>query len=328
MMERHTNGETNPEELELRLEQTRADIDDTLEALQRKLSPGELVDEAITYLRTGPGEFTSNLTETIKNNPVPTSLIGIGIAWLMVSKQGTAGTRFSYDDELDPGFDPDFDYGREQDSTLGAVGGKLSGAGRRVKSGAKSAARSLRHAASEVRDAAVSVGSTTAEAAETAASAASKVGRAGSSAVGRAGDALGSARAAAQDVWQSRDRLSSGTRRASRSAARASRELGSTMRRHPAVVGLLAIAAGGLCAAMIPSTHREDELMGEASDRAYGRARREAKEQLEAAKEKVASAADAAVGAAKDDLRSERTFDSAGGRAVGRTVGRSDSTQE
>jgi len=57
--DRH-NGSTHygarPEDLEARLEHTRAEIDDTLAALEQKLTPGELLDEAIGYFRSlGPG---------------------------------------------------------------------------------------------------------------------------------------------------------------------------------------------------------------------------------------------------------------------------------
>jgi hypothetical protein len=66
---------------------TREEIDDTLDALARKLTPGALVDQAFSYFRSGPGEFASNLGRTVKANPLPVTLLGIGLGWLMVGER-------------------------------------------------------------------------------------------------------------------------------------------------------------------------------------------------------------------------------------------------
>lgn len=72
-------------EIQREIDHTRADMSETIEAIRHRLSPGELVDQAITYIKDGgAGQFTNNLGETIKQNPVPTALIGVGIAWLMM----------------------------------------------------------------------------------------------------------------------------------------------------------------------------------------------------------------------------------------------------
>lgn len=73
------------EELEREIAATRAEMDETMSEIQRRLSPGYMVDQAMTYFRSGPGEFIDNLGTTIKQNPVPFTLVGLGLAWLMVS---------------------------------------------------------------------------------------------------------------------------------------------------------------------------------------------------------------------------------------------------
>jgi ElaB/YqjD/DUF883 family membrane-anchored ribosome-binding protein len=82
----------SPEQIQRDIERTRAEMGNTLDTIREKLSPGQLVDEALDYLkRNAPGQFANNLGETVKQNPVPVSLIGIGIAWLMM-----AGSRDPY----------------------------------------------------------------------------------------------------------------------------------------------------------------------------------------------------------------------------------------
>jgi hypothetical protein len=74
------------ETIEAEIARTRADIDATLSAIQDRLTPGQLVDQGLDYLRhSGANEFVSNLGNSVKYNPLPVTLVGIGIAWLMVS---------------------------------------------------------------------------------------------------------------------------------------------------------------------------------------------------------------------------------------------------
>jgi hypothetical protein len=76
----------SPEQLQHDLERTRAEMADTLETLRRKLSPGELLDQALDYLKgSGAGQFSRNLGDTVTHNPIPVTLIGVGIAWLMLA---------------------------------------------------------------------------------------------------------------------------------------------------------------------------------------------------------------------------------------------------
>jgi hypothetical protein len=76
----------SPEEIQRDIERTRAEMGATIETIRQKMSPGELLDQAIDYFKhSGPSQFTSNLGETVKNNPVPVTLIGLGIGWLMVA---------------------------------------------------------------------------------------------------------------------------------------------------------------------------------------------------------------------------------------------------
>jgi ElaB/YqjD/DUF883 family membrane-anchored ribosome-binding protein len=82
----------DPEELEREIDDTRADVRATLEALEHRLSPSVLIDEALTQVRRHGGEFAGNLGTSVKENPVPTLLTSIGLAWLMAANgQSRAG---------------------------------------------------------------------------------------------------------------------------------------------------------------------------------------------------------------------------------------------
>lgn len=76
----------SPKEIEQEIRQTRSQMDSTLDAIQQRLSPGYLMDEAFRYLRYGGGnEFVHNFNESVKRNPVPMTLMGVSLAWLMMS---------------------------------------------------------------------------------------------------------------------------------------------------------------------------------------------------------------------------------------------------
>ena len=79
-------GGSQLERIEHDLSGTRAHLDVTIDALRRKLAPGEMVDRAISSAKeTGGGAFGRNLAGTVRGHPVPVALIGVGLAWLMLS---------------------------------------------------------------------------------------------------------------------------------------------------------------------------------------------------------------------------------------------------
>lgn len=78
----------HPDEIERDIADTRSELDHTLDALQDRLSAGSLIDQAKDYLRDGTSgsrEFMTNFTESIRRNPVPAALIGIGVGWMMMA---------------------------------------------------------------------------------------------------------------------------------------------------------------------------------------------------------------------------------------------------
>ena len=77
--------ERSPSQIEEDIARTRSEMSRTLNALQRKLSPGQVVDGVLSQFASGSGEFAGGLARTVRANPVPVTLMGIGLGWLMVS---------------------------------------------------------------------------------------------------------------------------------------------------------------------------------------------------------------------------------------------------
>lgn len=83
---RERDRSDNPEVIERELRETRARVDRTIDQIQDRLSPGQLLDEGLRYFRNGPSEyittFGTNLGHSVRDNPLPVAMIGVGIAWL------------------------------------------------------------------------------------------------------------------------------------------------------------------------------------------------------------------------------------------------------
>ena len=79
-----TNGSKRPAEILAEIDHTRHEMDRTLSAIEHRLTPGQLMDQGLDYLRhSGANEFVQNLGGTAKQNPLPLALVGVGLAWLM-----------------------------------------------------------------------------------------------------------------------------------------------------------------------------------------------------------------------------------------------------
>lgn len=265
------NGERTPEEIESEIAMTRAEMDDTLDALQRKLSPGQILDQALAYVRSGPGEFASNFTGTIKQNPVPVALLGISLGWLMMA--GRNGGRY-YSDEMSSEY-----YAPEATGLLPeeSMGKKVSG---------------LAQSARE------SVSGALGRAGETASSAQQRVGEMARGVRDTTGQVASRVRGTTSQLASSmRSRTNQIGRGARYSARQARSGFEYMLNEQPLVLGALGIALGAALGAILPATRREDELMGEARDDLLHQAKEAGAEQLH----KVERMAEEAGAAAKEE---------------------------
>src|SRR3569833_3359062 len=72
-------------QIERELDAQRNRIEARIGEIQERLSPGQLLDEALNYTKNGGAHFTSNLGQQLSANPMPAALVGIGLAWLIAS---------------------------------------------------------------------------------------------------------------------------------------------------------------------------------------------------------------------------------------------------
>ena len=75
------------------IERTRTDMSETVDTIQNKLSPRNLKEQAKEQAKDTARGTGSTIMETIRDNPLPAALTGIGLGWLFVSarKQSASG---------------------------------------------------------------------------------------------------------------------------------------------------------------------------------------------------------------------------------------------
>lgn len=76
------------DKIEQDINRSRHALNDTIEQLGGKLSPGQIVDEALGLARGQLGSLTANLGKQVRDNPLPLLLIGAGIGMLVLNRGG------------------------------------------------------------------------------------------------------------------------------------------------------------------------------------------------------------------------------------------------
>ncbi len=241
----------DPATLEREIDQTRANMDRTLGALERKFSPGQLLDQAMEFARENGGEFANNLGRSVKENPVPALLTAVGIAWMVASsnrpKPSLADAyddRYARDDlnavEID-------DTGYEDDAGDQKEG--LTDKAQRLKASAEG---SLSEAGQRVKSA---------------------------------------AERARQKLAGTKDTVSAGLRRSSGTAQlqtqRVREGFNSLLTEQPLLLGALGIAVGAAIGAALPATEQEDRLFGSARDKALSEVKQRGTETYEQVRDKA-----------------------------------------
>ena len=247
-----SGGETGEaEQLRADIEQTRAEMSETIDAIQERLSPenikeqvmeqvGEAVQSAKDSVReatigrvekvmenvsesmgragTAVTETGSSIVETIRQNPLPAALIGLGVGMLIRNRN--KGRTYGR-------------YGSGRDYYRSDVGGYGAG-----------------------RDEARYAGATSSPQPST---------------VERARDAVsdaadGARETASRAVSQAREQVGRLGDQVQRGARRAGDQFQTQLQENPLAVGAVALALGAAVGLAVPSTRVENEYMGEARD--------------------------------------------------------------
>lgn len=313
---RRPEDNRRPEEIEDDLNRTRAQVSSTIDAIQSKLTPGQMMDQAFAYARTSlPADFGANLGNTIRDNPVPVALVGVGLAWLMMSGQQSDGrararrqiynsrdlagrsSALDYDDSLafdgtyGTAYSSDMESGASHEGKMHRAASAISEKSSDLKDRASETGRSLMDKASELGH---------------------RISDSTSSMTERARDMSHQARDRMQgSTGEARARAGELSQRSQQQYYRAKDSFGRMLDEQPLVLGILGVAVGTLLGAALPGTKREDEMMGRTRDDLLQKAKETANQQADRIKEsaqRVAQVAkDEAKGAASDVTSSART---------------------
>jgi ElaB/YqjD/DUF883 family membrane-anchored ribosome-binding protein len=82
---RHGRDRRDPDEIERDIDRTRISLGRTIDELENRLSPGQMLDQVLGAARRHGGDFATNLGRSAENHPMPLLLTAVGIAWMMAS---------------------------------------------------------------------------------------------------------------------------------------------------------------------------------------------------------------------------------------------------
>jgi|HubBroStandDraft_1064217.scaffolds.fasta_scaffold25696_4 hypothetical protein len=279
----------SPGQIEEDISDTRAELGEILDELERKLAPRHLLERGLDMLKDGMSGDVGGIGETLRRHPVPLALIGIGIGWVAIRAATGRGR-------------------------LGEYGHDIRD---RVSSAVQGAAGKVGEAAGQFRDkvagmAATASTSSVAPAPYPTESAGYAYAREKSgAAMAKAWETAAEAGSAARDtIRQAQEAGSTVRQRAGQYASEAGDRLLGTRDRltglieaNPLAVGAVGFLAGSLLALMLPRSRIEAQLIGQTSEqiaRAAERARRVAERPvgtaMGAVKEAVSEAAEAVPG--------------------------------
>lgn len=229
-------------EIRSEIDRTRSDMDETFAALDAKMTPKEIGLELWSLFKGGSSTGAGKLWKVVREHPMPAAVVGLGLGWLLVD---TSRKSDGYDGRYDGRYD-----GGNQGNYRGYGGSSYrqgyAGTGD-FQSGESSGVLSA------AKDKLMDVADSTKEAL--------------SSASDRVGDAADWTKEHASDLGhQVSDRASALGTQAKRQAKRARLGFWQTMEENPLMVGAAVLAVGVVTGLLIPSTDKEDELMGETRD--------------------------------------------------------------
>jgi ElaB/YqjD/DUF883 family membrane-anchored ribosome-binding protein len=259
----------DPSSIERESDQIRADMGRTLDQIEQKLSPREVVDRSWELIEERGGRIVRRLGDAVKENPVPLLLVATGLVWFFASavRSGASAQSSVGDEEGAESFG---------DSEAGEAYAADAGAGE----------EGLPH---KLREKAAVVG----ERLQRNAADLSEKLHSGASA---ASQRLQSSKRAVKQRLRS-------TRRFAEAETQRVRDNFSTMLdEQPLVLGAIGVAIGALIGSALPETEYEHRLMGKAKVKSLAKAKEIGAEQYSKLRAKTQDAADAAVRGAKDAI--------------------------
>jgi hypothetical protein len=289
----------NSSEIRSEIDRTRSDMDETFAALDAKLTPKEIGLELWNLFKGGSSTGASKLWQVAREHPMPAAVVGLGLGWLLVESSGKSDKKAAYDGRYRGEYrgvnSGAYGYGRTSYRQGYAGTGSYSGSGdgsdyeSEESSGMLSAAGDkVKDLAGSAREAFSSAGDKVSEAADWTKEHASEL----SHEVADRASSLG---------HQAKDRATALRGQAKQQARRAKLGFWETMEENPLMVGAAVLALGVIAGLAVPSTDKEDELMGETRDRLLD----DVKEAGHQALDKGKHVAEAVVDKVKEEAHSQ-----------------------
>jgi ElaB/YqjD/DUF883 family membrane-anchored ribosome-binding protein len=276
---------------------TQRELAETIDEIQYRLSPDHIMEQTKEKVRRAGVRTSRKMIDRIKENPIPTAMVGMGL-WMLMRDRGD-----SYD--YDTGYDFDYAtsdvegrrFGRSRYTpytSADSLGNRGYGSSNFNQTDEGMTDR-LKDRAGDVAD---RVSGTMHDARERTSEAMHNLGDKASDLGHDAADRM-------RDLGhETSERMRDMRHEAAIRARRISRRTSDFMSESPMVAGLAAIAIGAIIGAIIPESRKEHELMGETRDRLAERGREMVSEGIDTAKEAAANAAEAAKDTVKESTES------------------------
>lgn len=241
---------TETDQIERDLARTRARMDNRLDELQGRLSPGQLVNDAFAYFKGGDGaDFTQEVISKLKANPLPALLTGVGLAWLMASsgRQSAASSRGSYQPDLTSRLrDAEAQTVRLPDEHVDVHAARLDDARGRVLGITRNSSDTDTSYSQRIKDA---VASATQRVRET------------------AHDLSASASHVAGSIGERAQNHAYATQEGMTSMVRSTRDTLASATSNPFALGAVAALVGIVAGSLIPTTEEEEHALGATADK-------------------------------------------------------------
>ncbi|MBZ0154694.1 MAG: DUF3618 domain-containing protein [Alphaproteobacteria bacterium] len=262
-----------PEDIRADIEQTRADMTETVDAIQEKLSPEHIKEQVRSKFREATvgraqdmahraghrtKEIGSTIIDTIRQNPIPAAMVGVGLSWLLIKRpEGNGGDgHYQTAEEYSPETET-----AEYETTAGEY---------RMRKRAEELSTSAREKTQQVKE---QVKEKTQQMKER----------------------------ATQFREQARGQMQRVGSMAQERAQQTRGQFNSLLESNPFALGLAALAIGAAIGLSIPETRKERDLMGEASSDLRGKAKEAAQETMQ----KVQRVAEEATRTAKEEAQKQ-----------------------
>jgi hypothetical protein len=251
------------EEIKADIERKRNEVSEKIDTIQDRLSPENLkhqaqesvqemvkdgADKLLGYFNENVQQLPATLLDTVKRNPVPAALIGVGIGWLLLESANAKRDEHYYGgvSRIDGGYQP-ARYGYESPRMVArgsSYPGQYGAQDRDFYQGSQADEKGMLGQARE------------------------KIGELGE----QVRDSVqGAVEGVSQQAGQLGERVSSLETQAGQKAAQlpsaTHHQIQHAVESNPLLVGAVAFAAGAALALALPATRRESQLMGEMRDR-------------------------------------------------------------